>query len=204
MNEARKRGRQADPSNVRLVIKQRYGHDSFTRFADLIENKKWTTGPGGTKVHLPERSAVLRFCRGNKTDMSTWGPLCDEIGLPFHVIEKGHKLSAADFDDATFKRHWCYCHPASYTGEVWIKITPRFENHPLSHEYIVRWGPWTYKNVLDFGDIESAVLKHMKGNDGFSIPIIFDISLPSSVAFGQGEAPGELIHDINHGWTFTI
>jgi hypothetical protein len=201
MSDVRKRGRRADPSNVRLALKRRYGNASFDRFADLVETKRWTTAAGGARTRLPRRSAVLRFCRGDNTDMTTWGPLCDEIGLPFQLLEKGHRLVAADFDDATFKRDWRFCHPASYTGKVWIRVVPRFENRALRHEYVIRWGPWTYRNILKFGYMESASLSHMKGDDGLSIPIIFDIEPPCFVAIGQGEPPGELVHDINHGWT---
>ena len=204
MSAARKRGRQADPSNVRRALMWKYGNDSFSRFAELLEAKKSTTGAGGLRVELPKRGAVLRFCRGNTTDMSTWGPLCSEIGLPFELLEKGHLLVAADFDDSAFKRHWCFCHPASYTGKIWIKVVPRFETHALTHHYVIRWGPWTFRSVLNFGGIESGALAHMKGDDGLSIPVIFDISSPCYVAIGQGEPPGELIHDINHGWTLVF
>jgi hypothetical protein len=42
---------------------------------------------------------------------------------------------------------------------------------------------------------------HMKGSDGLSIPIFFDISPPCCVVFGQGTAPSGLALDINHGWS---
>ncbi|MBI3462839.1 MAG: hypothetical protein HY000_07230 [Planctomycetes bacterium] len=168
----------------------------------MIDSKRWTTGVGGEKVELPERSAVLRFCRGNKTDESTWGPLCGELGLPFSLLEKGHSLSESELDDAEFKRHWSFCHRASYSGQVWIQVVAKFENRAVPHHYTIRWGPWKYSSVLTFERLESATLIHMKGDDGLSVPIIVDVSLPCYVAFGREDPPGALTHDINHGWTY--
>jgi hypothetical protein len=141
MGGTHKRGRQTDPKNVRLALRWKYGDESFTRFADLIDAKRWTTGAGGERVELPERGAVLRFCRGDKTDESTWGPLCDELGLPFSLLEDGHKLSESELDNAEFKRHWSFCHPAAYSGPVWLRVVAKFENRALPHQYIIRWGP---------------------------------------------------------------
>ncbi|MFO0967297.1 MAG: hypothetical protein U0793_17195 [Gemmataceae bacterium] len=202
MGGTQKRGRQTDPKNVRLALRWKYGDESFARFADLIGAKKLTTRAGGERVKLPARGAVLRFCRGDKTDESTWGTLCDELGVPFSLLENGHKLSESDLDNAEFKRHWSFCrHPAAYSGQVWLQVVAKYQNRGVAHQYVIRWGPWRYTDVLNFGHLESVSLSHMKGSDGLAVPIIFDVSAPCYVTCGQGESPGELVHDINHGWT---
>lgn len=109
-------------------------------------------------------------------------------------------LSQFDLDSTEFKSHHSFCHPAAYSGPVWVLVVAQTKNLKVSHRYSIRWGPWTYNGVLDFGDTEIATLVHMKGDDGLSIPTIFDISPPCYVGFGQGDPPSAPTHDINFGW----
>jgi len=197
----RRRGRQADPDNVRFVLRCKFGDRSCSRFAALIAAKKWTLAAGGRRVRLPGYTTVLRFCRGDAVDERTFGLLCDELGVPFSVLEKGSTISESDLKDTRYKSGWSFCHPASYSGPVWIEVVPKFENRAAPHHYTVRWGPWEYTGVLNLRGLESAALIHMKGNDGLSIPIFFDIRPPCCVSFGQGQHPTGLVHDINHGWS---
>src|SRR5580704_12110741 len=102
MGTVRQRGREADPQNVRLVLRYRYANGSSTRFAALIDAKCTSTGPGGKRVDLPEYGTVLRFCRGGSTGEETWGPLCNELGVPFALLEKGHVLTESELSNTEF------------------------------------------------------------------------------------------------------
>lgn len=197
----RRRGRHADPRNVRFVLRYRFGDPSYTRFAAFVAAKKWTIIPGGTKVRLPSYTTVLRFCRGDPVDERTSGVLCDELGIPFSLLQRGCSISESDLKDTRHKSSGSCCHPASYSGRVWIHVIPRFDNRSVPHHYTVRWGPWQYNGELEFGGLESAVLSHMKGDDGLSIPIFLDICPGCSIVFGRGHPPTELVYEINKGWT---
>jgi hypothetical protein len=99
-----------------------------------------------------------------------------------------------------YKARWTFCHPAAYSGQVWIHVVAAPENRGTAHHYNVRWGPWEYKGTLNFEERESVFLVHMKGNDGLSVPIFFDISPSCYVIIGQGDPPEGQRHDINWGW----
>jgi hypothetical protein len=83
---------------------------------------------------------------------------------------------------------------------VWIQVIAEPASRGAPHDYTVRWGPWEYKGTLNLGGRESAFLVHMKGNDGLSVPIFFDISSACYVVFGQGDPPGGPLREINWGW----
>jgi len=100
-----------------------------------------------------------------------------------------------------FKNEWVYCHPATYAGKVWIRVVTKPENHQISHEYVIRWGPREYKGKLLFGGRQCLSLVHAKGDDGLSVPIFFTISLACYVSFGQGEPLDEHAIDVNYGWS---
>jgi hypothetical protein len=100
-----------------------------------------------------------------------------------------------------FKPHWSFCHPASYWGQVWIQVVPRPENRTMVHRYVVGWGDWVCDDVLDLEGLASATLVHAKCNDGLSVPLLFDVTPPCYVVFGQGDPPAEPVYDINDRWT---
>jgi hypothetical protein len=157
----RRRGRHADPEKVRVVLRYRLGDVSYTRFAALIAAKKWTLIPGGAKVKLPSYTTVLRFCRGDPVDERTLTLLCGELGVPWSLLDKGGVISESDLKETGYKSGWSFCHPAAYSGPVWIRVVSKFENRAVPHHYTVRWGPWKYSGVLEFGGFESANLIHM-------------------------------------------
>lgn len=99
-----------------------------------------------------------------------------------------------------YKASWGFCHPAAYSGQVWIHIIAEPDNRGTPHDCRVRWGPWERQATLNFDGRESAFLVHMKGDDGVSVPIFLDLSPSCYAVFGQGEPPGEPRHDINHRW----
>jgi hypothetical protein len=99
-----------------------------------------------------------------------------------------------------YKRRWSFCHPATYSGSVWIQVVAGPATRGAPHDYTVRWGPWEYKGTLNLEGRQSAFLVHMKGSDGLSVPIFFDISPDCYVVFGQGDPPGGPLHEINWGW----
>ena len=99
-----------------------------------------------------------------------------------------------------YKLRWSFCHPATYSGRVWIQVFAEPASRGAPHDYTVRWGPWEYKGTLNLERRESAFLVHMKGNDGLSVPIFFDISPACYVVFGQGDPPSGPLHEINWGW----
>lgn len=101
-----------------------------------------------------------------------------------------------------YKPRWIWCHPAEYSGQVWIQVISDPSNREVIHHYSITWGPWECSGRLTFREQPSAVLVHAKGNDGLSIPIVFSISPTCSVRFGQGDPPLGPLHDINRGWDF--
>jgi hypothetical protein len=115
-------------------------------------------------------------------------------GVQFLVATLRRKLGIE------YKRCWSFCHPATYSGRVWIQVVAEPATRGVSHDYTVRWGPWEYKGTLNLEDHESVFLVHTKGSDGLSVPIFFDISPASYVVFGQGDPPAGPIHEINWGW----
>lgn len=199
--KSRRRGRCADPEKIRFVLHYKFGDARYTRFAALVAAKKWTIIRGDKRARLPSYSTVLRFCRGDAVDDWTLGVLCDDLGVPFWLLQKGGPLSESTLKETAVKSHWSCCHPASYVGPVWIQVTPGFENRSAPHVYAVRRGPWEYSSEPNAGGFESISLSHTKGDDGLSIPLFFDLSPPYCVAFGTGAPPTGLVHHINHGWT---
>lgn len=115
-------------------------------------------------------------------------------GLDFGITMLRQKLGIEH------KVRWSFCHPASWSGQVWIQLIAEPGNRGAPHDYTVRWGPWEYKGSLNLEGRESAFLIHTKGNDGLSVPIFFDVLPPSYVRFGQEDPPGTPVHDINWGW----
>ncbi|MBI1745855.1 MAG: toll/interleukin-1 receptor domain-containing protein [Acidobacteria bacterium] len=116
-----------------------------------------------------------------------------EAGVPVLVAALQKRLGVA------YQSAWSHCHPAAYSGKVWIQIVPRPENRALEHEYSVRWGPWHYRGILQSTGNESLCLWHMKRDDGQSDPIFFSITPACYVVFGQSNPP-LAARDINHGW----
>jgi hypothetical protein len=201
----RRRGRQANPEKLRFILQHKFGNASYARFAAFIAVKKWTTVRGCKRARLPSYSTVLRFCRGDRVDESTLGLLCDELGVPFSLLRKGTTLCESDLKDTGYKCRWSFCHPASYSGQVWIQVVPKFKNHARPHHYTVRWGPWEFSSALNVGRLESVRFSHMKGHDGLSIPIFFDISPPCSVvSVGEILRSGWSIRSITVGFTSRV
>ena len=103
MGVIRDRGRKADPEKLRFVLQCRYGSKSFTRFADLMVVKKSTFMPNGKRERLPGRDTILKFCRGDETDVrATWVPLMNELNVTFEIIEigRGSTLSESVLDNS--------------------------------------------------------------------------------------------------------
>jgi hypothetical protein len=92
-----------------------------------------------------------------------------------------------------------YDHPATYIGEVWIKLKPEARNLGKSHHYQLLWGSWCYTNQIDFAGYNQAFLMHKK-EKGESPPIQFSVDLPCQITFGQGLPKGGKRIDINEGW----
>ncbi len=117
-----------------------------------------------------------------------------EEGLPTLIQSLQRRLGVE------YKTDWSYCHPASYSGKVWIQLLPLPATKDQAHRYSVRWGPWQKEGELTFQGNESICLWHMKRNDGESDPIFFSVSPASRVVFGQGSPPIDECRDINFGW----
>ncbi len=117
-----------------------------------------------------------------------------ESGIPVLVAALQNRLGLA------YESAWNYCHPAAYSGKVWIQAVPRPENRLIPHEYSVRWGLWQYDGTFELASMKSVCLWHMKGDDGQSVPIFFSVSPECYVVFGQGDPPFAPAHDINYGW----
>jgi len=117
-----------------------------------------------------------------------------EAGIPVLITALLKRLGVA------YQSTWSHCHPAAYSGKVWIQVVPRTENRAREHAYSIRWGPWQYRGILQPTGNKSVCLWHMKRANGQSDPIFFSIMPACYVVFGQGNPPLELAHDINHGW----
>jgi hypothetical protein len=99
-----------------------------------------------------------------------------------------------------FQSVWNYLHPAGYFGVVWIRVSPRPESRTVPHEYQVKWGEWTYRGRIDFGDKPHAVLVHFKNDNTSTVQLTFSILPPCAVSFGQGEPEDRYTININDGW----
>jgi hypothetical protein len=102
-----------------------------------------------------------------------------------------------------FKKEWVHCHPAGYTGKVWIRILTNPESVASSHNFVVRWGPLKLEKTIDLRGHQTVSLVHAKGDDGLSIPIFFSVTPACYASFGQGDPLDDYVIDINHGWIRT-
>lgn len=101
---------------------------------------------------------------------------------------------------SSFKTNWQIAHPATYSGPVWIQITPYKESRSVTHHFKIRWNVWERTGTLTFdADYESIYLEHYKHNDGLGMPLFLTLSHPCYVVFGRGEPPEQAI-DINFQW----
>jgi hypothetical protein len=193
MRANRQRGRRTDPAKARLVLLEKYNDPSPSHFAEVIDNK----------LSSPSRASIMAFCQGAKTDEKTWRPLCLELGVDFSLLEKGSRPSdsISVLGSHEFKRHWTFSHPASFAGQVWVRVVTKPINRGQPHRYFIRWGPWGYTNTLNLEGREAVTLLHMKGDDGDSIPLFFDVSPPCCVSFGRGDPPVGPSIEINFGWS---
>ena len=111
-------------------------------------------------------------------------------GCDVQTANRTDWLHEGDFDTAVANepdnvRHdWTFAHPAKYSGPVWIRITTRDECRLLPHDIIVRWGPWQYRGLLDFGQGNTVSLVHTKGDDGLSVRSI--VIFRSLVSWNSG------------------
>jgi len=99
-----------------------------------------------------------------------------------------------------FKSEWVHHHPATYAGEVWVKILKQETALDEPHRISIRWGPWRRDVDLPANPARSVVLVHTKGNDGLSVPIFLDVNPSCFAMFGCGGVPGGSTIDINVGW----
>ena len=99
-----------------------------------------------------------------------------------------------------FKEKWSFNHPAKYSGQVYIRLLSTLDNRGKMHQYSIKWGPWCYNSATTLDSSNAVSLVHTKGDDGSSVPIIFQISPAASVFFGQGESPDRDTVDVNADW----
>lgn len=99
-----------------------------------------------------------------------------------------------------FRSEWAWHYPASYSGEVWVKILKQEDALAQPHTISVRWGPWRRDVELPSNRARSVVLMHTKGSDGLSVPIFLHVTPPCFVTFGCGQMAGGASLDINSGW----
>jgi len=99
-----------------------------------------------------------------------------------------------------FKSEWTHHHPATYVGEVWVKILKQEGALGQPHRISIRWGPWRRDIEVPASHARSIVLTHTKGDDGLSVPLFLDVNPSCFVTCGCGRVPGGEVIDINTGW----
>ncbi|HYV35071.1 MAG TPA: hypothetical protein VE988_05160, partial [Gemmataceae bacterium] len=170
--------RQTDPNKLRAFLRTWLGKKpSFRSFNEAIQ-KRLEEGE-------ISRSAVYRVFIGQPIVQITWETVEKVLGIPFETIE---------WAEIQFKSQWEFFHPASYVGKVWLEVVANPENLDRAHRFTILWGFWQYCDLLSFEDLERASLTHMKGPDGQSFPIFFEISPPCHVVCGQGDPPAGRVH----------
>ena len=159
-----------------------------------LENALTTEVNTGRIVVLPvmaisEKDAFKKFPLLNSKLYLRWELGAETIALHLTKLLKRE-----------FKEEWTIHNPASYSGKIWVQVLKKPSNLNIAHRYSVRWGPWKYEGTINPSVHNSVTLVHSKGDDGFSIPIFFNVSPPCYISFGQGEPPSDNPVDINHGW----
>lgn len=126
----------------------------------------------------------------------------------FLGIEHDMMLEACQFSHnqqpslpkTAYKIKWETAHPATYSGAVWIQITPQPELRHLVHNFTLRWGVWERQGDFTLADNQDKIfLAHYKHNDGLGLPLFLTVSHPCYVVFGKTDLPTETI-DINFHW----
>ncbi len=99
-----------------------------------------------------------------------------------------------------YKTDWQTAHPATYSGKVWIQITPQPGLHNEGHSFTLRWGVWERKGEFTVPVNQDKIfLAHYKHNDGLGLPLFLTLSHPCYVVFGKTDLLDEAI-DINFHW----
>jgi hypothetical protein len=176
--------RRADREKLKRLLVALGYKESGRSFYKLIQDRLGDEGIS--------RSAAYRVYNEKPIVSSTRKIVEQALGVPFGTIE---------LPEIQFKCRWSFFHPAFYSGPVWVQVQPKPENRRKAHRYSIRWGPWKFSSVLDFEGHQSASLLHMKGPDGESFPIFFEVSPACCIERGLGDPPAGPVHDINWGWT---
>lgn len=140
---------------------------------------------------IPTDTELILFANALSLELQILYDACAEA----RKIRPTRKLPAF-----AYKIDWQFAHPSTYSGQVWIQVTPLSENRDKPHHYSIRWGKWAYEGQLQFDKYDSLYLLHYKHNDGEGLPIVFHISEPSYAVFGKETYPEDALIDITLGW----
>ncbi|GAB5493624.1 MAG: hypothetical protein Phog2KO_38390 [Phototrophicaceae bacterium] len=125
------------------------------------------------------------------------------LGIEHSLILEACQLSYDEHPQlpkTAYKLNWETAHPASYSGAVWIQISPQAEFRHEAHHFTLRWGAWERKGNFLLPDNQDAVfLRHYKHNDGLGLPLFLTLSHPCYVVFGKTDLTDDSI-DINLQW----
>jgi len=99
-----------------------------------------------------------------------------------------------------WRRRWTHHYPASYVGDIFMRIVLPPGQVPARIGVGVEWGRWQLQQRVWAHDEDGCALAHTKGDDELSLPVFVTTDRPSIVEFYTGAPPPGAI-DINHGWT---
>jgi len=173
-------------------------------FTDNFLNRNWPqtelTSALNLEASTGEVVVLPIMVASPETVFDRYPLLRDKLYLRWELGPNNIVGQLADLLNRDFKDKWVYCHPAPYSGAVWIRIVTHGDNVPQPHNYMLRWGSWEYSDTLFFDDDRSVSLVHTKSNDGESTPLLVTVSPPCYVSFGQGYPRAGRVVDVNRGW----
>lgn len=147
-------------------------------------------------------AAVSRYERG---EVLIPRPMAETLDQFFKA--QGELLAERDVLDGTwlprgaFRTRWGHNHRAEYSGPIWLRLVPDPVFAGELHRIELTWGTWRLCHEQKL-EAAGAYFAHTKGDDGRSVPLEMTISPACHAVFGEGEAPGRPVIDINHGWSF--
>jgi len=167
------------------------------------KRKGWSQTVLGDFVGM-SAATIHRIEHGEKIPTDQEATLiADALGIEANLMSEACQLSREKqptIPQSAYKEMWKTAHPATYSGPVWIQISPLAENRTEEHHFTLRWGVWERRGNFILSDGQDKIfLSHYKHNDGLGLPLFLNLSHPCYVVFGKDDIVADMI-DINFHW----